>query len=260
MKNKNILYISIALVVYVLLISFPTYLFIKDDPDLCLLIEIILRSVFLVFIILFSIFTKLAKSYTGKTKWLNMLILLPLFFVAFFNVFYLRVVSGSSMESLWSNITHVFYSDGVNTHEILRFVSVIITVVEEEILFRFLLQKNLSLGHKFVRIAITAAVYTACHFFGMLYYGYGHIDPLQLLELFFVFGIGMILGVLYEYSNNIFYSMSFNMIFSLQASVFPIALATTVGYKIYLTSALFAVGAAAYICLFYFVILKKEQR
>ena len=260
MKNKNILYITIALVIYVILISFPTYLFIKDDPDLCYLIEIILRSVYLVFIILFSIFTKLAKSYTGKTRWLNMLILLPLFFVAFFNVFYLRVVAGSSIESLWSNITKVFYSDGVNTHEILRFSSVVITVVEEEILFRFLLQKNLSLGHKFVRIAITAAVYTACHFFGMLYYGYGHIDPLQLLELLFVFSIGMILGVLYEYSNNIYYSMGFNMIYSLQASIFPIAITTTVGYKIYLTSALFAVGAAAYICLFYFVILKKEQR
>ena len=138
MKNKNILYITIALVIYVILISFPTYLFIKDDPDLCYLIEIILRSVYLVFIILFSIFTKLAKSYTGKTRWLNMLILLPLFFVAFFNVFYLRVVAGSSMESLWSNITKVFYSDGVNTHEILRFVSVVITVVEEEILFRYM--------------------------------------------------------------------------------------------------------------------------
>ena len=76
----------------------------------------------------------------------------------------------------------------------------------------------------------------------------------------FVFGIGMILGVLFEYTNNIFYSMAFNMIFSLGASIYAIDLATTSGYQIYLTSSLFAVGAAAYICLFYFVILKKDQR
>ena len=260
MKNKNILYISIALAIYVLFITFPTYLFIKDDPELCYIIEIILRSVYLVFIVLFSIFTKLAKSYTGKTKWMNMLFLLPLFFVAFFNIFYYRVVAGSSVESLWNNLTKVFYSDGVNTYEILRFVSVVITVVEEEILFRFLLQKNLNLGHKFVRIAITAAVYATCHFFMMLYDGYGFIEPLQLLEILFVFGIGMILGVLYEYTNSIAYSMTFNMLFSLGVSIYPIAITNTVGYKIYLTSALFMLGAAAYICLFYFVILKKEQR
>ena len=259
MKNKNILFITISLVVYVLLISFPTYLF-TDDPIILFTVEVIIRSVFLVFIVLFSIFTKLAKSYTGKTKWMNMLILLPLFFVAFFNVFYLRVVTGSSVDGFWNSLISIFDPKNERTFEILRFVAIVITVVEEEILFRFLLQKNLNLGHKFVRIAITAAVFTACHFFGMLYDGYGVINPLQLLELLFVFGIGMILGVLYEYTNNIYYSMSFNMIFSLQASIFPIALAYSSGYKIYLTSALFAIGAAAYICLFYFVILKKEQR
>ena len=259
MKNKNILYISIALVIYVLFISFPTYLFV-DDIETRYIVEIILRSVYLVFIVLFSIFTKLAKSYNGKTKWINMLILLPLFFVAFFNMFYLRVVAGSTTESLWSNISKVFYSEGVNTYEILRFVSIVLTVVEEEILFRFLLQKSLNLGHKFVRIAITAAVFTACHFFTMLYDAAGNIEPLQLLVLIFIFGIGMILGVLYEFTNNIYYSMVFNMIFSLQASIFPIMLVTTHGYPVYLTASLFAVGSAAYICLFYFVILKKEQR
>ncbi len=261
MKNKNILYITIALVTYVLFISFPTYLFVKEDPELYYIIEIILRTVYLVFIVLFSIFTKLAKSYTGKIKWMNMLFLLPLFFVAFFNIFYLRI-TGSSIDSLGKNISNVFYSEGVNTYEILRFAFIIITVVEEEILFRFLLQKNLSLGHKFVRIAITAAVFAVCHFFTILYDGYEFVfaNPLQLLEIFFVFGIGIILGVLFEYSNSILYSMAFNMLYSLGAGIYEIVLTNQSGYKIYLTSALFALGAAAYICLFYFVILKKEQR
>lgn len=260
MKNKNILYITIALAIYILFISFPTYLFIKDDYTLCYIVEIILRSVYLVFIILFSIFTKLAKKYTGKTRFLNMLFLLPLFFVAFFNIFYLRVVTQSTTESLWRNITNIFSPEGDHTLEILRLVSVIITVVEEELLFRFIIQKNINLGHKFVRIAITAAIFTVCHFFSMLYDGYGRIVPIELLSLLFIFGIGMILGVLYEYSNTIFYSMSFNMLYSLGASLFPITLASSAGYKIYLTGALFLVGAAAYICLFYFVMLKKEQR
>ena len=260
MKNKNILYITIALVIYVLFISFPTYLFVKDDPDLAFIIEIILRAVYLVFIVLFAIFTKLAKSYTGKFKWMNMLYLLPLFVVAFFNIFYLKVVTHSSTESLWTNVSNLFYSQGVNTSNILRFSAMIIMVVEEEILFRFILQKNLNLGHKFVRIAITAAVFTACHFFAMLYDTAGLVEPLELLKLFFIFGIGMILGVLYEYTNSILYSMSFNMIFSLGTLFYPISLVTNNTYKIYLTASIFTLFAAAYICVFYFFILKKEQR
>ena len=125
MKNKNILYITIALAIYILFISFPTYLFIKDDYTLCYIVEIILRSVYLVFIILFSIFTKLAKKYTGKTRFLNMLFLLPLFFVAFFNIFYLRVVTQSTTESLWRNITNIFSPEGDHTLEILRLVLII---------------------------------------------------------------------------------------------------------------------------------------
>ena len=256
MKNKKPIYILIAVLIYVLFISFPTYLFVKDDLTLRYIIEVILRSAYLVFIILFSIFTKIAKSYKGKIRWLNMLLLAPLFFVAFFNLFYWEVVCHVGFGALKDQFEIIFK----NTDQILRFICIIITVVEEELLFRYILQRNLSLGHKVVRIAVTAAIFTACHVFTMLYDGAGIIAPLQLIELVMVFGIGMILGFLYEYTNSIIYTIAFSFIYSVCAALLPINITMNIGWPYYLTLGLFAAGSVLYICIFYFFMLKKENR
>ena len=256
MKNKKPIYILIAVLIYVIFISFPTYVFVKDDITLRYIIEVVLRSAYLIFIILFSIFTKIAKPYNGKTKWLNMLLLAPLFFVAFFNLFYWEVVCKVGFGALKDQFEVIFK----NTDQILRFICIIITVVEEELLFRYILQRNLNLGHKVVRIAVTAAIFTVCHFFTMLYDHAGIINPLQLIELIMVFGIGMILGFLYEYTNSIVYAIAFSFLYSLCAVLLPINITPTIGWPYYLTLSLFAAGSALYICVFYFFILKKENR
>ena len=51
MKNKNFIYVLIALITYVVIISFPTYLIIPDDVVMRYVIEVILRGAYLVFII-----------------------------------------------------------------------------------------------------------------------------------------------------------------------------------------------------------------
>lgn len=256
MKNKKPIYVLIAVLIYVIFISFPTYLLVKDDITLRYIIEVVLRSAYLVFIILFSIFTKIAKSYNGKTRYINMLLLAPLFFVAFFNLFYWEVVCRVGFGALRDQFEIIFK----NTDQILRFICIIITVVEEELLFRYILQRNLNLGHKVVRIAVTAAIFTASHVFTMLYDGAGVIAPLQLIELVMVFGIGMILGFLYEYTNNIFYVIAFSFLYSLCAVLLPINITTSIGWPYYLTLGLFAAGSALYINIFYFFMLKKENR
>lgn len=259
MKNKKALYIGIALLIYIIIVSFPTYLIVKDDIVLRYSIEVGLRTAYLIFIILFSIFTKIAKSYTGKTKFWNMLLLAPLFFVAFFNLFYWEVVCHLPFGTMGEQIKDIFYRDGVNSFQILRFVCIIITVVEEELLFRYILQRNLLLGHKVIRILVTSAIFTGCHFFTMLYDAAGLIQPWQLIELIFVFGVGIILGFLYEYTNNIIYPIAFSFIYSLCAGLVPIEI-SHVDWTYYLTAGCFAAFAILYINMFYFFMIKKENR
>ena len=256
MRNKKFWPLFIVIAIYVLFISFPTYLF-TTNAIVKYSVEVGLRSAYLVFIILFSIFTKIAKPYTGKTRYINILLLLPVFFVAFFYLFYWGVVTKSSIPNPFAP---VFASNGNNTKEILEFTAIVLMVVEEEILFRYLLQKNILMGHKIVRILITSAAFTLCHFFFMLYHFNGIIDAIELIELLFIFGIGFILGFLYEYTNTLVVPITFSLIFSICKRLLPMVNFASADWKFYLTLSLFTVGTAAYLLVFYFVILKRENR
>lgn len=260
MKNKKTLYLIIALAIYALIITFPTYLFVKD-PYALEGIELGLRMAYLVFIILFSIFTKMAKTYTGKTNFANFFLLLPLFFIAFINIFYLSVVAKTPINNPFDSF---FDNDSVSSLEIMTFICIAITVVEEELLFRYILQRNLSVGHKIVRILITSAVFAASHFFYMLSSGRGVIIPIDLLEVVFFFGIGIILGFLYEYTNNIIVSITFSLIYSIcNEMIYPVKLSSFTGNggtPYYLTTLFFAIGGAVYLSIFYFLMLKREYR
>ena len=255
MDRRKTLYLGILLGVYLLLIGFPTYLFTKDLYVLYG-VELGLRSAFLVFIIIFSIFSKIAKRYNGKTRFTNLFLLLPLFFVAFFNLFYLAVVTKSTVSSPFG----FFASNGNNTLELLKFFCVIITVVEEELLFRYIIQRNLAIGHKVVRIVVTAAIFVVAYFFTMLYDARGVLEPIYLLELIFTFGVGVILGFLYEYTNNIAVPIVFSFFYMVcNEMIYNIDLIGA-SYKFYITATCFFVGAAAYLLIFYFLMLKRDQR
>ncbi len=249
-KNKKILYIGIALVTYVLIIAFPTYFFTKDMVVLRS-IELGLRVFYLAFIIVFSRLTKLNKLFTGQTKLSNLLLLLPIFFIAFINIFYMAVIR--RMSIVINPFSDVIYSLG--------FASLIITAIEEVYLFFFIIQKNLTFAHKLVRILIAAAIFAITHIFIMLYSGLGIINPLDLFDILFKFGIGIILGVLFEYTNNILVPMTFNIIYTISNQmIYKVTISDNPDPSYYLTVSLFAAFGIAYLLIFYFLMLKKENR
>lgn len=256
MNNKKNIYIVVILFIYLAIISFPTYL-LTSDLYVLYGVELGLRIGYLIFILIFTILTKMFKTYTGKTRFSNLFLLLPLFFVAFFNVFYLAVITKSSIPN---PLDAVFKSNGNNTLEILKFLSLIVMVVEEEILFRFIIQRNITFGHKIVRILITSALYALAYFFAMLYDMRGIINPIELISIIFVFGIGIILGFLYEYTNNIIVPITFSMIYTIcNEMLYKISLSNA-NYKYYVTVSCFLAGAALYLVIFYFFMLRRENR
>ncbi len=258
-KKMKLLYIIIALVAYVVTITFPVYAF-TNDMLVIRIVELSLRAAFLIFIILFSYFTRLAKSYTGATRYSNLFLLLPIFFVAFTNIFYLGVIQGKT--SVYNPFTDV-----LNT---LKFSSLVVTAIEMEILFRFIIQRNLTLSHKIVRILVAAAIYAITSivivFYSDMYFNSdtGRIvfmNPIDLLEVVFQFGIGIILGFLYEYTNNLAVPISFNIIYTLSNQIlFKVRLSDNPHWSYYLTISLIAAFAISYLCIFYFLMLKKENR
>ena len=139
-----------------------------------------------------------------------------------------------------------------------------------EILFRFIIQRNLTLSHKIVRILVAAAIYAITSivivFYSDMYFNSdtGRIvfmNPIDLLEVVFQFGIGIILGFLYEYTNNLAVPISFNIIYTLSNQIlFKVRLSDNPHWSYYLTISLIAAFAISYLCIFYFLMLKKENR
>lgn len=255
MEKRRFWNLFILLAVYIVTISFPIYL-LTQDIYVRAGVVLGLRAAYLVFIILFSIFTKLAKSYSGKTNLKNLFLLLPLFFVAFMNLFYWGVVTRSNFDTIFQK----FSGGGNKSLEIMMLFSILITVAEEELLFRYIIQKNLTVGHKILRITISASIFAGCHVFNLLTAHGGIFPPVELLQILLVFGIGIILGFLFEYTNNIFVPILFSLIYALCSDMFiPIAFQGAQP-SYFITISCFAVGAAAYILIFYYLMLKKENR
>lgn len=255
MEKRKFWNLFIILAVYIVTISFPIYL-LTNDIYVRAGVMLGLRTAYLIFIILFSIFSKLAKSYNGKPNYKNMLLLMPLFIVAFMNIFYWGVVVHSSFDTIFKKLS----AEGNRSLEIMMLSSILVTVAEEELLFRYIIQKNLTIGHKILRIIITASIFAGCHVFNLLASYGGIFPPIELLQILLVFGIGIILGFLFEYTNNIFVPIIFSLIYALCTDLlFPVEF-NGVHYSYYVTVGSFALGAAAYLLIYYFVMLKKENR
>ena len=248
MKNKRFWLLALVLGIYLIVISFPVYLM-TNDVHVRLIVMLSLRTAYLIFIIVFSIFLKLLKSYYGKTRLFNILLLSPLFLVAFMNLFYWLVVTKSNLP---------LNTDA--TLNVLKIFLIIVTVAEEEILFRMVVQKNIVLGHKIIRIVITAAIFAFAHIFTILFEGYPIVHPIELLQLIVLFAIGLILGILYEYTNNLVVPITFSLIYSFCTDFLAKNTFLEADYKYYITIAAFLLFASAYINAFYFLMLKKENR
>lgn len=247
MNKKRFWFLFLVLSVYIIVIAFPIYL-ITNDIYVRAIVMLSLRSAYLIFIILFSLFSKLAKTYNGTPRTRNFFLLLPIFAVAFMDLFYWGVVSKSTFS----------LDSGALLG--LKIATIIVTVLEEEILFRLVVQKNIMLRHKIIRILISATIFALAHIFNILFDTFPVIYPIELLELIVLFVIGVILGFLYEYTNNILIPISFNLIYSFCTDLLFRNLFFGANYKYYITIGAFLLFGIAYLHIFYFLMLKKENR
>ena len=122
MEKRKFWNIFIILAVYIVTISFPIYL-LTNDIYVRAGVMLGLRTAYLIFIILFSIFSKLAKSYNGKPNYKNMFLLMPLFIVAFMNIFYWGVVVHSSFDTIFQKLS----TEGNRSLEIMMLLNIINT-------------------------------------------------------------------------------------------------------------------------------------
>ncbi len=249
MERRKFWDIIILILVFIAAVMFPINL-ITSDALIRIIVRISLLIFFIAFTIVFAYVTKIAHLFQGKINIKNTLLLLPLFVIAFCNLFYLTVIQKGTIGFIW-NLEFALY-----------ILLSLLTAFAEELLFRFVIQKNLQLQSRLVKILIASAIFSICHIFTIISY-WDLTNPsswnwFDLSMLGYTFFIGVCLGFLYEYTNNLLLPIAFHFTFNLINSVWFAVSDWTVPYLI--NCLCFAAYGIAYICLFYFVFTKRENR
>lgn len=252
MERKRFWNIVILLAVFILCVAFPISL-ITYDPFIIRIVRISLLSFFILFTFVYVKLTGLAHLFQGRFNFKNALLLSPLFLIAFCDLFYI-VVFKQSMPGTLKWTSRDFIMD---------FVIYALQAFAEELVFRFVIQKNLPIQKKITKILVASAIFAVCHLITAISY-WNLLDPaswnwIDLIIVVYTFFIGIVLGTIYEYTNNLILPVVFHLIFNLINDLWLASM--NLWDILYLVNCLvFAVFGIGYICLFYFVFTKRENR
>lgn len=232
--------VIILILLYIAVASFPFSLFIKDNDFLSTLLSIGLIIIYLIFL---YFYTRRKKDLSIEKKQFNIknsLLFLPCILAFFSNYFYLPFVA---------------YYFKIDSMFPLLIVFTFITMLIEEIVFRGLLFGQLKNFKPIARILISAGIFGFCHVNHFL----STSNPLDLITVAYTFGIGIILGMLYEYGGNFIIVICFHFFYNFFNNVlFTCFEMTNVNYPIYY---LINIGVSlillAYLLTIYLVKLKN---
>ena len=137
----------------------------------------------------------------------------------------------------------------------------LITAITEEIIFRLIIHNALFLASSIKRIFASAGIFALLHLVNM--FNVASIDALVtvLLQVAYTFGVGLLLGVFYEYSHSLTGAVVLHFAFNF----FNQTLLTYVGgipsnTSMYLTAIVISVVVGAYAALITFFIFRKYNR
>ena len=205
-------------------------------------IEALLMLAVLIFILFFE--TRHPETNPPKKKFNlnNLLWLLPSVFVAFSNFFYALILKEpiNSTFGLYS-IPHVAF--------------IVLNVIVEEFVFRKHLLGNLTHPKPIVRIVISAAIFALCH----LTLFFSTFNPASLIVVAYSFGLGMILGLIYYYTNSLIACIGLHLMFNLfNDFLFEHLYAVNNVLWYYLINLFVAVIIGVYLLLVYLLKLRKN--
>ena len=205
-------------------------------------IEALLMLAVLIFILFFETRHPETNPPKKRFNFNNLLWLLPSVFVAFSNFFYALILKEpiNSTFGLYS-IPHVAF--------------IVLNVIVEEFVFRKHLLGNLTHPKPIVRIVISATIFALCH----LTLFFSTFNPASLIVVAYSFGLGMILGLVYYYTNSLIACIGLHLMFNLfNDFLFEHLYAVNNVLWYYLINLFVAVIVGVYLLLVYLLKLRKN--
>ena len=193
MKNK-IPYLIIISSLFLFFISFSFNLFI-NDLFIINLLTLISKIIFILILLIF--FNKFLNIKILNFKRSDLLFI-PFILICFCNFYYLIEIK-NSFEIIKDNLFIIFL------------FNVVLTSVSEELLFRGIIQSNLSIQNKFIKILVSSLIFGLFHLVNF----FSSFNPMDLVVVVYSFCLGFLLGFIFEYSeNNILYVIFFHFLFN----------------------------------------------
>ena len=239
--------ILIAILIFVFVNAFPVDLF-RLSPLWQLAVQTGLRLLLLAYYIYILI-----KNRVNLFKFANYrrgLLFLPFLLVCFSNI----IAAGIAGSKFTLEVDAPYLSLIIIYH--------LIGVIIEEIVFRFIIQSSLVRTSSIKRILASAGIFALFHFINII--NVSSVDALipLLIQVVYSFGLGILLGFVYEYTYSIplcvafhFLFNFFNMIF--MENIFNIYIPML---PYYLTAVVIGVITAVYAFLIYYFVLRKTDR
>lgn len=239
MKKTNVLDILFVSFIFLFFVSFPFGLWIKSSFYLYLA-ETLARFIFVVFLLMYNHFKKLVTIPICHFKKTD-LFLLPLLPILFCNFYYLLEIGNGFQITLDETLfIQVFFQISV--------------AISEEFLFRSLIQNCLPLKKTLARIFLSSLIFALFH----LTYFFSSLDPSLLLIPIYTFGLGFLLGFIYEWSEkNFLYISGYHFLFNLINQVLYVYMLNVEENYLFYVNAV-CVGAFGAIYLIFLLFLSKK--
>lgn len=230
----------ILISLYLVFASFPFSLIFKDDLILSTTLSICLVFLYFVFMIIYIIKSKTIKIEKRIFNLKHTLLILPSIIITVSNYFYLL---STNCVFTFSNTT------------LLNIGFTFIIVIVEELLFRGVLFPELKNFKPLQRILISAGIFGICHINRFL----STFNPLDLIIILYTFGLGIVLGLLYEYGGSLLSVIIFHLLYNVFNQVlFNCFVIKDMNYPIYyLINCIIGLAVAIYLGLIYFFIFRK---
>ena len=226
---------------FVFVAAFPVDL-IPVDLTYQLLVRIGLRLLLLIYYV--YIIYKYHIKIFGIANIKNLLLCLPFF-----------IICGSNFVA--SSIVGGFIGQTMGTLDLsLSIVYTLLIAITEEIVFRLFIHNNIQVSSSIKRIFASAGIFALMHLLNIVNVRFVGDLITVLIQTVYTFGLGLLLGVMYEYSHSLLGCMVLHFLFNLcNDTLYTYFGGFTSELCFYLTAAVCGVVVLAYatiITLFYF--------
>ena len=197
MSKNKIIDIALIALVFLFCVAFPIDLFTKN-MYVIRSVQIGLRIAAIIFTIIFAIKSKNLEMKKEGFRLIPLLLLIPTLLACINNLIYVW----------YEKYPFKIHFDNL---VLLEIVLTVFVAISEELIFRKVIFDNLEMKNNLLKIIIAAGIFGLFHIVTF----FSTFNPIDLLQVVYCFGLGIVLGFIYSYGKSIVFAIIFHFLFNL---------------------------------------------